>query len=215
MTKRGFLIVVEGCDGIGKSVLLSGLERFLRNRMVDLSRTMRTSLFILKQPSDNARKEINTVDPSNWLRMLYLFMKDRERQYKESLHRLMEDGDVVLMDRYFYSSCVYQGIFGNISPKEILDAHGPWLVKPDVTLVLHTDPEKLEERISKRGEEKEKLEGDMNIRVEIQKRYRDLCSGKYPGFEECVLVDASGSPSAVLKTCIEIVEERFSFWTRQ
>jgi thymidylate kinase len=121
------------------------------------------------------------------------------------------------MDRFYHSSCVYQGMMATMSPQEIYYAHGPWAIKPDVTFILHLDPDESERRLQKRDQplEKialEKLEGDRGIRVEIQRRYRDLQRQRYPEFDECVLIDAIEAPEKVAENCMLSMQDIFYSW---
>lgn len=212
MAKRSFFLVLEGCDGVGKGTVKRGIEQHLRRMLSLYASTMGMRLLVLRQPTNEARDEINQTDPNNWLRMLYLFMKDREAQYFRVLKSVLEQRNVVLMDRYYHSSCVYQGMAASLSPVDILKAHGPWVIKPDLTLILQVEPDELERRLAERGETMEKLEGDRGVRVEIQRRYTDLVRREYPEFDECVLIEASGHPNKVLEACLKKINVSFHKW---
>ena len=218
MCREGFLIVVEGCDGVGKGAVKSLLQEQIQKKLDQDNGSIKSLVYMFQQPTVSAKKEIGQIDPGNWLRLLYLFMKDRERQYFDRIKPTLACGDVVLLDRCYHSSCVYQGILGDVSSASILKAHGPWAIQPDVTFIFHIDPDEIERRLQTRSEEKEmleKLEGNRSTRVEIQHRYRELVKNKDPLFDECVLIDASGSPEDIANLCMNAMAEKFDSWKKK
>src|SRR5690606_37696593 len=96
------------------------------------------------------RNEIFATPRSQWLRHLFLFMCDREAHTRIILSSLFSDfgaikeaplgtkefsPTVILQDRSYHSSCVYQGIAGNVSPELILKAHKSHIDSKDDIIV--------------------------------------------------------------------------------
>lgn len=200
MKKKAYILVFEGVDGIGKGTLMFSIKKYLETSS-DLKQA-NIKIYNFQQPRMKAKKEISTIDKTNWLRLLYLFMKDREAQYIEEIEPLLTERCIILMDRYYHSSCVYQSLVGEVDPVEIFHAHGPWAIKPDLTIICDSELATIEQRLQKRNLPLENLEGDLSYLLLIQNRYRDLVRCGYSEFDECVLVDAGGTPQEVVERCL-------------
>lgn len=137
MTQRkGFMIVVEGIDGMGKSTQLAALEDFLTREGYRVRRT--------KEPTDSAfGREIRRIAQEGRAGVsledeLDLFLKDRELDVRENILPALEAGEVVLVDRYFYSNIAYQGALG-LDPEHIRRLNAGFPV-PDLVLLLDAPP---------------------------------------------------------------------------
>lgn len=187
----GLKITIEGTDCSGKDtisyLLAKALNEWVQGRV-------RSRITIMKQPTDPYRGEIEQVPPQQWMRHLYLFIRDREARFPET-KQYLEHGHIVLMVRDYHSSCVYQGLMGQQSPQDILQAHGIWAIKPDVTCILDVDVEEAMRRKEKRGDaDLQEFEDREILRASIE-RYRALPN--ITGFEECSLIPAAGRPEEV------------------
>lgn len=131
-TYPGLLIVFEGTDGTGKSTQLSLLFSALQ---------------------DIGQQVVSTCEPTNGkygeqIRALYsnreqvtreeelaLFIADRKEHVKTLLLPALQEGKIVLCDRYYLSTMAYQGAAG-LDPADILlqNAFAP---TPDLALLFH------------------------------------------------------------------------------
>ncbi len=134
-------VTLEGMEGSGKSTLLLGLaERFRSSgRTVlctrepggsDLGRVLRSFLL------DSRTKLTDEAE-------LFLFLADRAQHAAEVLRPALEQGQVVLCDRYVDSTIVYQGYGRGFDIDKLMQLNeiavrGLW---PDRTLVLDLPPE--------------------------------------------------------------------------
>ena len=91
------MIIVEGVDGVGKSTFLSTLE----NRYKDLSLSTTHRFFPYQMPPPDVS--------SCSIREVLYYLKDFERQLAE--HPTVNT-DVILCDRSFLTTMVYQGFIG-------------------------------------------------------------------------------------------------------
>lgn len=176
----GKLIVFEGPDCVGKTTILQNINQKFRTEAPKIPLTF------MRNPH-TLRSEIENTERNNWLRMLYLFMKDREIQ-KPIIEKMIGQGYNVILDRYFYSSCVYQGITGNITNEEIVKAHGSILLKPDLTIILDAQDDIIEKRMKSRKTQDslELFEKGSDFRRKVRNRYRLIPQN----FNECILVNA-------------------------
>ena len=172
----GGFIVFDGLDGSGQSTQAEFLKDFLKEKGY--------KVILTKEPTldSQAGKEIKEVlekkkkiSPKE---LQELFAKDRKEHLKTLIIPALEQGKVVISDRYFFSSFAYGQASG-------LDLN--WLIKinnefllPDITFFLAVSPKVCLERIKKRNqkrtlfEEKEKLEKVYRNYQKIAKKFPNV-----------------------------------------
>lgn len=149
--KGGALITVEGIDGTGKSTVVAGLGRWLASAGVKAA--------VQREPTQTWLGE--AVRKSHTLRtdaltQTFLFLADRAH-HGEAMRAELAMGAVIVCDRYFDSTIAYQGaaLAGKTEPYESVKwlraLHNPWVVVPDLTLLIVDDPAKCIDRVKARG----------------------------------------------------------------
>lgn len=134
--RKGFMIVVEGIDGMGKSTQLAELATYLASQGYGVRRT--------KEPTDSEYgREIRRIAQEGRHGVtledeLNLFLKDRALDVRENIQPALEAGEVVLIDRYFYSNIAYQGALG-LDPAAIRKANEGFPV-PDLVIMMDAPP---------------------------------------------------------------------------
>lgn len=130
---RGFFIVFEGIDGSGKTTQARLLAEALRRRGLEVVLT--------REPSDGPLgrwlRRYLAASPRRLSPELELawFLADRREHVQNLIRPALEQGKIVISDRYYYSSVAYQGARG-LDPEEILAAHRDFAPKPDVVILL-------------------------------------------------------------------------------
>ena len=195
---KGAFIVFEGADGAGKSSLCKRVAEWLTAKGRDVVLTAEPThegigAFIR---SGNAG-EISQMTEA------LLFVADRN-DHTEKIMRMVEEGKIVLSDRYFASTVAYQSarLDGDASDRDwLIDINRQFIDRPDATILLDIDPEVGMSRVGDRGEEISKFE-----RMDFQKQVREnyLRLAKEFGFN---IVDASRSRDEVYMDTIAILEE--------
>ncbi len=139
----GLLITVEGMDGSGKSTQVQRLADHLRRSGVPVE--------VSKEPGSTPLcLELRSLllEPrgsgETWSPMaeLMLFYADRAQHIARCIGPLMEQGKVVLLDRFDDSTRAYQGAQGIADA--VLDRLGEIVLgrlKPSLTVILDLDPE--------------------------------------------------------------------------
>jgi dTMP kinase len=130
------LLALEGIDGSGKSTLGRRLAEALRAQGYTVS--------LFREPGDSEfgaelRRifvEGRDVTPEEEMK---LFLEDRRLDVRDNIGPALERGEVVIMDRYYLSSVVYQGALG-LDPAMILAANLEIAPEPDLTVVFDLDP---------------------------------------------------------------------------
>lgn len=141
MAAGGFWIVFEGGDGVGKSTQIDLLSAWLRTADAD-SRTVLTT----REPGGTdlgveLRQAIMHGDHVEPHAEALLYAADRAHHVATVVRPALERGDVVVQDRYFDSSVVYQG--GARGLGEMVESISRWATEgalPDLTIVLDMEP---------------------------------------------------------------------------
>ncbi|MGY5854961.1 MAG: dTMP kinase [Candidatus Thorarchaeota archaeon] len=132
----GFLFVLEGIDGSGKTCACKELVKRLQSIGYDVVH--------LREPTHESQwgKEIRARSPAGELtpeEELELYTKDREWHIANRILPALEEGKVVLMDRYFFASGAYQSTVLNLRWSEILQINREKLSAPEPNIVFILD----------------------------------------------------------------------------
>jgi len=149
----GKLITFEGIDGCGKSTQMRLLEQYLLERGVfivstrepggtELGKKIRAALL------DGGK---GSVEP---LAELLLYAADRAQHVRQVVMPALEEGKVVLSDRFYDATTVYQGYARGFDLTLVnqLNELATGGLKPDLTLLFDLDVEIGFKRTRKRGD---------------------------------------------------------------
>lgn len=144
---RGLLIAVEGIDGAGKTTQAQALAERLRAVGFTVRQT--------KEPTNGewgqlirSSKTAGRLAPEE---ELAAFLEDRKQHVREVLSPAMKRGDVVIVDRYYYSTAAYQGVRG-AAPSDIIAINEEFAPRPDLLVILDVPAEVGIARIRERGD---------------------------------------------------------------
>jgi dTMP kinase len=131
-TYPGFLIVFEGTDGTGKSTQLA----LLSSTLADLGQQVVSTC----EPTEGTYGQQIRLLYTNREQMsleeeLALFIADRKEHVETLLLPALQEGKVVLCDRYYLSTMAYQGAAG-LDPAEILKKND-FAPTPDLALLFY------------------------------------------------------------------------------
>ena len=194
--RTGKLIALEGIDGCGKSLQAQRLRQALEARG--------HSVVQLREPGDSEHGrelrrifvEGRDVSPEEEVR---LFLEDRRIDVRDNIQPALREGKVVVMDRYYLSSVVYQGALG-LDPTWIREQNEEFAPVPDLTVVLDLDPSTARTRIrDARGETNTFENHDYLERVRAL--YLGFCDEP-----DIVRVDATGTVEEVHAAILAEVE---------
>ncbi|MGE0130163.1 MAG: dTMP kinase [Blastocatellales bacterium] len=150
---RGKLITFEGIDGCGKSTQMGLLEQYLSERGFTVISTREPGGTQLGKKIRSALLDggKGSVEP---LAELLLYAADRAHHVRRVIAPALDEGKVVLSDRYYDATTVYQGYargFDLTLVNQLNDLATGGL-KPDLTLVFDLDVETGLRRTRKRGD---------------------------------------------------------------
>ena len=147
MNRRGFLLVLEGIDGTGKSTLARSLAAWLR----ESGREVITSREPTDGPHGTALRQTAKTGRLSLEDELALFLKDRAEHVTTLIAPALARGAVVILDRYYFSTAAYQGARG-LDPQAIIAENETFAPIPDLVLLLDLDPATGSARITRRGD---------------------------------------------------------------
>jgi dTMP kinase len=192
--ERGRLIVLEGIDGTGKSTQAKRLGEWFvsQGREVVLSREPTSGPWGRKVRESAATGRLSPEDE------LEYFLKDRRQHVEELIAPSLAAGNVVILDRYYFSTMAYQGARG-FDPVEIRRRNEAFAPVPDLLLVMDLDVDISLERIGSRGDVANEFE-----KRETLERCREIfLSLKNERFVR--VIDSSGSLDEVTREMIRAV----------
>jgi dTMP kinase len=149
---QGLLVVFEGIDGAGKSTLSRLVFEQLRAHAIDALLTQQPGGTPFGQDIRTLLKKYSSgLTPQA---ELLLFMADRAQHCAEVIEPALARKQIVLVDRYIYSSLAYQG-YGRGLPHDLITQLNKWTTNgrtPDYSIYVRLEPAKARERILQRGE---------------------------------------------------------------
>lgn len=191
---KGLLIVFEGIDGTGKSTQMSLLASTLRNKGFSVIETREPTNGKFGQQIRALYTNRNCVSPEQELE---LFLADRQEHVNNLLTPALQEGKIILCDRYFLSTAAYQGAVG-FSPVEIIEKNN-FAPPPDLALLFYAPPKVGIDRITAgRGE----TLNDFEQEASLQKVAAIFDSLKLPYIQR---IDASGSIESIQQSVLQAV----------
>ncbi len=163
---RGIFISVEGGDGAGKSTQLANIKQYMEERNI-------SAVFTREPGGTEIAEKIRDIilDPANEgmedLTEALLYAASRAEHVRKVIAPALEDGLVVVCDRFVDSSIAYQG-YGRGLGKVVEMINEPAVngYIPDLTIFLDLEPEVAMGRISNRGHDRLETEAaDFHERV--------------------------------------------------
>ena len=171
--KKGLLITFEGAEGSGKSTQIQSAYEFLS--------TTKKNVFLLREPggvkiSEKIRDillDVASEEMGPECETL-LYMAARAQLVKEIIKPALQEGKIILCDRFLDSTIVYQGC-GNgvdISLIKKIGAFATKGIEPNLTLVFDVEAEEGLSRIKRAKDRIESRSLDYHNRV--REGYLDL-----------------------------------------
>jgi dTMP kinase len=165
MNPKGAFIVIEGLDGSGKTTQAKLLAAKLKksHNVVFTAEPSRGKIgkFIRNSILYDETRSLPSVEA-------LLFAADRLEHVKNEVLPAMEQGHLVVSDRYLYSSLAYQGSAGlSLDWIETINQHA---LKPDLALFIDVAPETVLMRLKRKKSVMETLETQQKVR-EVYLKY--------------------------------------------
>ena len=171
-TTNGFLFTLCGLDGSGKTTMLTKLKEMLKKKY---------SVYITKQPTDAVRNseifrtymDCPNHDNYDYRSLSLLAASDRLQHVNKVIEPEMQQGKLVISDRYFYSCLANLRARGFRRDKWIYEI-AQSIVKPDLALFFDVPVETAIERVRSRAAEKDRYI-DVALQYQLRDEYIAIC----------------------------------------
>ncbi len=191
----GQLIVFEGIDGSGKT----SLSKMFHAHLVEKA----FPAIWLREPTDSPlgykiRRIAQEKEAISIREELELFIEDRRWDVESNILPALGAGNIVVMDRYYYSNACYQGARG-LDMKEIIRMNREFAPEPDIVFIIDVDVDRALERISRNRQGMAKLFEKKDFLNKVRANYLKLSGAN--------LIRIDGNPE--LETVMKNVFHRF------
>ncbi len=200
---KGRFITFEGGDGAGKSSLIISLHAALIKRGHEVIQTRAPGG---TEPGKVIRELIlHPHEPVVPQAELFLYLADRAQHVEKVIKPALEEGKVVLCDRYNDSTIAYQGGargFGVERVQELCELATSNLI-PDLTLYLDLDPQVGLERVRNANGSKDQIEAeDLAFHEQIRDTFHRIAKENASRFQ---IVDASAPREEVFEEALRLI----------
>lgn len=201
---QGKFITLEGPDGSGKSTLINLISEYMKNKGI--------SFIITREPGGTPiGEEIRDIILDNKNTNMgaeteaLLYAAARSQHIHERIIPALNEGKIVVSDRFLLSSLAYQGVGRGLGIENVkmINDFGLRGIYPDLILFLYIDPEiTLERKTTLGGDRLEKEGKDFHKRV--YEGYIELLE-KYP--KNISKIDARKTVEEVFNQAIVEIEK--------
>ena len=210
--QRGVFITFEGSEGCGKSTQIQSLAKRCQalNQPVLLTREPGgTPIGEVIRHLLKFSEEAKEMRPET---ELLLFTASRAQLVRERVQPALDAGNVVIADRFYDSTTVYQGVARKLDGQAVnfINAFAVGGCKPDITFLLDLDPELAHQRMLSRAEPgnvQDRMESEpLAFYQRVRGGYLDLARKEN---ERIVVIDAAQSIEAVERQVWSLLNQKF------
>jgi len=199
---KGKFLVIEGIDGAGCGTQTELLKERLNEKLSQ-------PVLHIRYPNYNnpmgvtIHKFLHEELQLSPDMQFFIYSLDMLKDMRE-IKKALEEGRMVLADRYFTSTLAYQCSQGFPLEKALKFADLFDFVKPDLVIYLKVSAETAMKRKIKEKSDLDMFEKDLELKKRVSKKYEELASKNI--FGKWVIVDAEKSIEDVAKEIENIVE---------
>lgn len=170
---RGIFISIEGPDGSGKSTQIENIKEFFHDKNMDIIFTREPGGTPIGERIRGIilDRKCSEMDP---MTEAMLYAAARAQHVAQVIRPALEEGKIVICDRFVDSSIAYQGYGRKLG--EAVASINHFAVKecmPDMTILLKLDPSVGKHRISE--DQQDRLEAEREaFHQEVYKGYLEL-----------------------------------------
>ena len=205
---KGIFITFEGIEGSGKSTQLSMLNKWLTNHDYDVVATREPGGTKIGEKIRELLRSGSKDDVFSPRTELMLFEASRAQHMEEIILPALNNGKIVLCDRFFDSTTVYQGVARAIDTDivHILNDFSSFEKKPDLTIILDIDVDESMNRLIKRETSKDRIEQeDRKFFENVRNGYLSLAQNN----ERFFVVDGTSDANSIQQKIRDELSKRF------
>ena len=136
MNDTPFFLVLDGIDGCGSSTHSKLLKGYLESTGYKVHLTQEPSDSEIGKLLRKFLKDPNIPPTTDAL----MFAADRDIHYHTEIKKYLDEGMIVISDRYIESSIIYQSVSSDDISVEWVKLINKFADKPDLTIILDVDP---------------------------------------------------------------------------
>lgn len=132
--RKGFFVVIEGGDGCGKSTLINNLKNEFKNAV------------FTREPGgteygEKIREVLFSCEGISKLTEMLIFASTRSELIDKVIAPNLNQGKLIICDRFVYSSYVYQGICTNVGLDATVQVNNLAIkdIEPDLVIFLKAE----------------------------------------------------------------------------
>ncbi|HZE20793.1 MAG TPA: dTMP kinase [Desulfobaccales bacterium] len=201
MTATGALLALEGIDGSGKTTQAGLLAEALKRRNF--------KVVLTREPSSGAAGQKLRRYLSGLTRHLSpaeelaLFVSDRRDHVARVIRPALAAGQIVITDRYYYSSVAYQGALG-LDPDRILAENEAFAPRPQLVFIFTLPPSLALARLSGSPQRRRQVSEGQDYLEQVAAIYAALTGPHIHRVEAAAASEAIHA--AVLKIALRVLQ---------
>jgi len=206
--KKGLFIVFEGGEGTGKTTAIDGIYNWIIENNVECIKTREPGGIKISEEIRQVilNKENKTMDGRT---EALLYAAARRQHLVEKVIPALEEGSIVLCDRFIDSSLAYQGYARNLGIEEVMSinkfAIGEYM--PDLSILFDLDPKIGLDRINS-NEHREINRLDLE-KIDFHERVRSGYNIVYENNKDRIIkIDAEQSKENVIEQIKNILKPK-------
>lgn len=195
-------IVLEGIEGSGKTTLINRLKKSKKLNGIFTTREPGGRELNISEKIRNLIFEFNDMTP---MTEFLLFSASRSEHVDKVIIPHLKNKEIVLCDRYIYSSIVYQGIAKKIPLEDInkINSISTQRLEPSLIILLDLDPvislnrKKIENRFDK---------NDISFHKKIREGYLEV----FKNIKNILIVDGTKNQKEIFREVEEKIIKHVS-----
>jgi dTMP kinase len=215
---RGAFITFEGSEGCGKSTQVKRLASRLESAGL--------RVLITREPGGTAIgekiRDLLQFAPESFAMApeteVLLFEASRSQLVRETIRPALEQGSIVISDRFFDSTTVYQGVARKLDPDIVatLNDFAVGADRPDLTIILDVDVATARERMLRRVRPVAAIdrmeEEPLQFYERVCQGYRELARSEPDRF---IVIDGAQSPEEIENQIWDSITARLPAFVNQ
>ena len=201
---RGLFITLEGGDGAGKSTQIRNIKSFFETKGLVVVHTREPGGTQISEKLRDILLDSHNTEMDAVTEML-IYAASRAQHVRELVKPALDEGSVVICDRFLDSSIAYQAYGRGLGDMvKIVNSYATDGLTPDITFWMDIDPDAGKERVSKMGDF-DRLEMEArDFHYRVYEGYRAIAQSEPDRIKR---IDASRSVEEISAEIIKYLEE--------
>lgn len=203
---KGLFITFEGTEGSGKTTLIDQIANYYSNKGFKVVKTREPGGSKIAEDIRNVILDVNNTNMDPITEAL-LYAASRRQHLYEKVIPYLEQGYLVLCDRFIDSSLAYQGYARGLGIKKVYQVNqfATNGLLPDITIYIDVHPEIGLARIKKNNREENRLDLEkLEFHKQVYEGYRQVSLMFQNRFK---VVNGEQSKEQVYEDTIKIINE--------